>query len=132
MKLVSPCFSDKAKGTLAKTLTYQTRKYANTVQAYLKKKDANTIIQSVYRSDYSRCVDEWGILGNEWKLKFRSLGREYRVSGFNLFMMWWFAELFKSRYGVGKRGLTKYNTRRPTPKINPFYMEFIRQRIFEV
>lgn len=130
MKLKNPCLSFEARGQFGDIIIFQHRNKQNL--AYQKKIIENRSIngRKVARIDYSECVYAWKIIFSADKIKWENLGRVMRMIGINLFVKWWFTELFNSRYGVGYYGGTRYGCVRTTPKINPYYMENVRKLIY--
>lgn len=132
MKVEKPLFSNVARGSLADILTYQERLTGGVVYQKKEKRDAKSNPQLVTRQDYSLCSYQWQNILNTDRVKWNNLAKDYGISGINLFVMWWFTELYNSISGVGfSNGFTS-GAIRPTPKLTPYYMEGVRKKIYGV
>lgn len=132
VKLKNPLNSLRARGQFGNLIIFQHRNYQNLSYHKAVIKDRLTNKRKVSRIDYSECSYAWKTMLLSDKLKWLALGRNYRVASNGLFVKWWFTELFNSVYGVGFYGGTKYGCKRPTPKINPYYMLHMRKIIYGV
>ena len=130
MKVIGPLGSVEARGKYAGALIYQQGPFGSKVYVKYPYKYTRTPAQKVARYDYSVCVSDWRIVPlSDWG-KWSALAQKYRITGLNLFMMWWFQELFNSISGVGYSAGTISGAERTTPKINPYYMENVRKEIY--
>lgn len=132
VKLKSPLFSFNARGQFADTIIFQNRNGQALAYHKQKIKDKVTNARRVSRIDYSECVYAWKTIYSSDKTKWEDTGRDYRIAGNNLFVKWFFTELFNSIYGVGFYNGTRYGCTRPTPKLNPYYMLNFRKLIYGV
>lgn len=130
MKVGAPLFAEKAHGSLAGLLTYQDRETGGVVYLKKDKRDAESPSQLVTRNDYKNYLLEWQSIPESDKKKWNDLAIEYGISGINLFMMWWFTELYNSISGVGFSNGTVAGAERATPKLNPYYLEEVRKKIY--
>lgn len=132
VKLKLPLNSLRASGQFGNTIIFQHRNYENLAYHKAKIKDKITSARRIARIDYSECVYAWKTLDPTGKARWEDLGRDYRIIAINLFVKWFFTELFNSIYGVGFYNGTKYGCKRSTPKLNPYYMLNVRKKIYGV
>lgn len=130
VKVLAPLGSTQAWGTVAGVLTFQRTPDGSSVHFKYPKTRESTLAQKVAQFDYSCCVSDWRIVPEaDWE-KWSMYATRLQLTGMNLFMQWWFQELFSARYGVGFYAGTRYKAERTDPKINPYYMEHYRKEIY--
>ena len=108
-KVKSPLYSQDAKGSFAKSLSFFKNFKTNSVGIITKPRYQNTQLQQNIRNIYLLIVNDWDTADETVREYFNSLAEGKGLHGYNIFFTLWFKSIYQARYGDAIYGIARYN-----------------------